>query len=49
MLVRDHVKSGKMPVDGQEIPGVGKIKVTGDQAVIPGVVISKDTVDTFDF
>ena len=49
MLVRDHVKSGKMPVDGQEIPGVGKIKVTADQAVIPGVVISKDTVDTFDF
>lgn len=49
LLVRDHLKSGKMPVDGQELPGVGKISVEGDQAVIPGAVITKETVDAYSF
>ena len=48
-LVNDYL-DGKEPVDGMEIEDVGKatVKDTGE-VIIPGVVITKDNVDEFDF
>ncbi|MCC6485662.1 MAG: autoinducer 2 ABC transporter substrate-binding protein [Armatimonadetes bacterium] len=49
MLVRDNLKTGAMPKDGQEIPGIGKLSVKGEQVLIPGAVITRENVDRFDF
>lgn len=48
-LVKQHLATGKMPLSGSEVPGVGKITVKGTQITVPGVVITKKNVDTFDF
>ncbi|MGQ9456202.1 MAG: autoinducer 2 ABC transporter substrate-binding protein [Armatimonadota bacterium] len=48
-LVNDYL-DGKKPIDGMRIEGVGKLKVRKNGVIImPGVVITKDNVDTFDF
>lgn len=48
-LVNDYL-DGKEPVDGMEMDGVGKLKVGKDGVIImPGVVITKENVDQFDF
>jgi len=48
-LVNDYL-DGKKPTDGMELKDVGKLKVGKTGVVImPGVVITKDNVDTFDF
>jgi len=48
-LVNDYL-DGKKPVDGMELPGVGKLTVSPSGVVImPGVVITKENVDQFDF
>ncbi len=49
ILVNDHVVKNKMPVDGQNIPGIGKLSVKGTQVTIPGVVITKENVDKLTF
>jgi len=41
---------GKKPVDGMEVPGIGKLKVSKNGVIImPGVIITKENVDQFDF
>ncbi len=48
-LVNDYL-DGKKPADGMEIKGVGKLKVHKNGVIImPGVVITKENVDSFDF
>lgn len=48
-LVNDHL-DGKKPVDGMEVPGVGKLTVRPKGIILmDGVVITKDNVDQFDF
>lgn len=48
-LVNDYL-DGKKPVDGMQIKGVGKLQVRKNGVIImPGVVITKENVDTFDF
>lgn len=48
-LVNDYL-DGKKPVDGMEVVGIGKLKVSEDGIVImPGVEITKENVDQFDF
>ncbi len=49
MLVRDNVKSGALPKSGQNVPGVGKLTVKGKQVTIPGAIITKSNVDSFNF
>lgn len=40
---------GKQPEDGAEVEGIGKIKYSGGVLLIPGVTITKENVDEFDF
>jgi rhamnose transport system substrate-binding protein len=48
-LVNDYL-DGKKPVDGMEVKGIGKLKVSKNGIIVmPGVVITKDNVDQFDF
>ncbi len=48
-LVNDYL-DGKEPTDGMEVKDIGKLKVSKDGVVImPGVVITKENVDQFDF
>ncbi len=48
-LVNDYL-DGKEPVDGMEVPNIGKLKVSKDGIIImPGVVITRENVDSFDF
>jgi len=48
-LVNDYL-DGKKPVDGMEVPGIGRLKVSPDGIVImPGAIITKENVDEFDF
>lgn len=48
-LVNDYL-DGKKPVDGMEVKDIGKLKVSKDGIIImPGVVITKENVDKFDF
>lgn len=48
-LVNDYL-DGKKPTDGMDVKGIGKLKVSKNGAVImPGVVITKENVDQFDF
>ena len=48
-LVNDYL-DGKKPVDGMEIPGIGKLKVSSNGVIImPGEIITKENVDKFDF
>lgn len=48
-LVNDYI-NGKKPHDGMEIPGVGKLKVKPNGVIImPGVIITKENVDQFNF
>ncbi len=48
-LVNDYL-DGKKPTDGMVLKGIGKLKVSPDGVVImPGIVITKENVDQFDF
>lgn len=48
-LVNDYL-DGKKPVDGMEIEGIGKLEVREDGLILmPGVTITKENVDQFDF
>ncbi len=48
-LVNDYL-DGKEPVDGMEVKDIGKLSVSKDGIIImPGVVITKENVDQFDF
>jgi len=48
-LVNDYL-DGKKPVDGMQIKDVGKLRVHKNGVIImPGVVITKENVDSFDF
>lgn len=48
-LVNDYL-DGREPTDGMEVEGVGKLSVDSDGVVLmPGVVITKENVDEFDF
>lgn len=48
-LVNDYL-GGKKPADGMEVSGAGKLKVGSDGVIImPGIVITKENVDQFDF
>lgn len=48
ILVNDYL-DGKMPQDGAEYPGYGRISVKGPVVLMPGVTITKENVDQFDF
>lgn len=48
ILVNDAL-DGKMPKDGTEYPGYGKISVKGPIVLMPGVTITKENVDQFNF
>ena len=48
ILVNDAL-NGKMPKDGTDYPGYGRIKVKGPIVLMPGVTITKENVDRFDF
>jgi ABC-type sugar transport system substrate-binding protein len=48
ILVNDAL-DGKMPQDGAEYPGYGKISVKGPIVLMPGITITKENVDQFDF
>ncbi len=48
VLVADDLAS-KAPVDGADIPDIGKISVKGPFVIIPGLTITKDNVDQFNF
>lgn len=48
-LVNDYL-DGKKPTDGMEVKGIGKLKVSNDGIIVmPGVVITRENVDQFDF
>jgi rhamnose transport system substrate-binding protein len=48
-LVNDYL-DGKKPTDGMEVKDIGKLKVSKNGIIImPGVVITKQNVDQFDF
>jgi len=48
-LVNDYL-DGKKPVDGMQVPGIGRLQVRPDGVIImPGVTITKQNVDQFDF
>lgn len=47
-LVNDYL-DGKQPVDGMEVKGIGKLKVNDGVIIMPGVTITKQNVDQFDF
>lgn len=48
-LVNDYL-DGKKPADGMEVKDIGKLKVSKDGIIImPGLVITKENVDQFDF
>ncbi len=48
-LVNDYL-DGKKPVDGMEVPGIGKLTVSsGGVIIMPGAIITKENVDQFDF
>lgn len=48
-LVNDYL-DGKKPVDGMEVKDIGKLKVSKNGFIImPGLVITKENVDQFDF
>jgi len=48
-LVNDYL-DGRKPVDGMVVPGIGKLKVSPNGIIImPGVVITEENVDRFDF
>lgn len=48
-LVNDYL-DGNKPVDGMEIPDVGKLSVSEDGVIImPGAIITKDNIDEFNF
>ena len=47
-LVNDYL-DGKQPQDGAQIEGIGTIKVNAGVVIIPGVTITKENVDQFDF
>lgn len=49
LLVRDNLRTGAMPKNGEVIPGIGKLTVKGTQVTIPGVVITKENVDKLNF
>jgi ABC-type sugar transport system substrate-binding protein len=48
ILVNDYL-NGKSPKDGEIVPGYGKISVKGPQVLMPGVTITKENVDQFNF
>ena len=48
ILVNNYI-DGKPPKDGATYPGIGKIKVNGPFVLMPGVTITKDNVDQFNF
>lgn len=48
-LVNDYL-DGKEPTDGMQVKDIGKLRVAKDGVIImPGVVITKENVDEFDF
>lgn len=47
-LANDYI-DGKEPVDGTEVEGIGKLKVKDGIVTMPGLVITKENVDQFDF
>lgn len=47
-LANDYL-DGKEPSDGMKIEGVGKLKVKDGIVIMPGLVITKENVDQFDF
>lgn len=47
-LVNDYL-DGKQPSDGMEVKGIGKLKVRDGIIIMPGVVITRQNVDQFDF
>ena len=48
-LVNDYL-DGSEPEDGMQVPDIGKLKVGEDGVIImPGLVITKENVDDFDF
>lgn len=47
-LVNDYL-DGKVPQDGAEIEGFGKISVKGGVVLMPGITFTKDNVDQYDF
>jgi ABC-type sugar transport system substrate-binding protein len=48
-LVNDYL-DGKKPVNGMEVPNIGRLEVRSDGTIImPGAVITKENVDQFDF
>ncbi len=46
--VNDYL-DGKQPEDGAEVEGIGKISYKNGTVLIPGVTITKENVDQFDF
>lgn len=47
-VVHDYL-NGKQPEDGAEVEGIGKIGYANGIVLIPGVTITKENVDQFDF
>lgn len=47
-LVNDYL-DGKQPEDGTEVEGIGTLKVKDGVVLMPGVTITKDNVDEFNF
>ena len=48
-LVNDYL-DGKKPTNGMDVPNIGKLKVSKSGVIImPGVVITKQNIDQFDF
>ena len=48
ILVNDYL-DGKPPKDGTDYPGYGRISVKGPVVLMPGVTITKQNIDQFDF
>lgn len=47
-LVNDYL-NGKMPEDGMDYPGVGKLSYKNGKVIMPGITFTKDNVDQFNF